>query len=263
MLDILIVEDEAPIRKWIEYTIVNASSDFNVIGTANNGKEGYDLALQLKPKVILTDIKMPVMDGIELTKKIKEELPDTVVIILTNFEEFSYAKQAITYGVYEYLIKSDIRTKDIKELLDKINNEIKIADEKLQKAISVEEHQNFNFIGEKEVQVEHNKDYSKYSKSIQSAMEYIEKNYKDHISLGDISKHVYLSHEYFSRLFKEEVGENFVTYLSRYRIKEARKLIKNRDKKISQIAVEVGYTNPGYFSKTYKKYLGVSPEDDR
>lgn len=255
MLDILVVEDEAPIRKWIEYTIVNSSSEFNVIGTANNGKEGFELAVQLKPRVILTDIKMPVMDGIELTKLVKAELPDTIVIILTNFEEFSYAKQAITYGVYEYLIKSDIRTKDIKELLDKINCELMAKDEEAKNNVTIKTST------EEEVEISENK--KKYSKSIESAMEYIEKNYKDHISLGDISKHVYLSHEYFSRLFKEEVGENFVTYLSIYRIKQARKLIKNRDKKISQIAVEVGYTNAGYFSKTYKKYLGVSPEDDR
>lgn len=257
MLDILVVEDEAPIRKWIEYTIANSSSEFNVIGTAINGKEGYELALKLKPKVILTDIKMPVMDGIELTKKIKEELPEVIIIILTNFEEFSYAKQAITYGVYEYLIKSDIRTKELKELLEKINEELKVKDNNDKKNEELRINQF------KELELEKIKNNGKYSKAIQNAMEYIEDNYSKHISLSDISKHVYLSHEYFSRLFKEEVGENFVTYLSMYRIKAARKIIKNEDKKISQIALEVGYTNAGYFSKSYKKYLGVSPEDDR
>lgn len=79
----------------------------------------------------------------------------------------------------------------------------------------------------------------------------------------DVAKHIYLSHEYFSRLFKEEVGENFSTYLTIYRIKKAKELIKNTDMKISQIASEVGYSNAGYFSKNYKKYTGVSPEEDR
>ena len=257
MLDILVVEDEAPIREWIEYTIVNSSSEFNVVGTSINGKDGYELALKLKPNVILTDIKMPVMDGIELTKKIKNELPETIVIILTNFEEFSYAKQAITYGVYEYLIKSDIRTKELKEILEKINMNFKMKMSEVEK----NKEQRVNKLKESEEDIVESN--VKYSKAIESAMKYIEQNYSKHISLTDISKHVFLSHEYFSRLFKEEVGENFVTYLSIYRINVARKIIKNEDKKISQIALEVGYTNAGYFSKSYKKYLGVSPEDDR
>ncbi|MPM99720.1 Arabinose operon regulatory protein [bioreactor metagenome] len=72
-----------------------------------------------------------------------------------------------------------------------------------------------------------------------------------------------MSPEYFSRLFKEEVGENFITYLTLYRMKKAEYLIKNTDMKISQISNEVGYSNSGYFSKSYKKYKGVSPDEDR
>ncbi|MCU9816110.1 response regulator [Paraclostridium sp. AKS73] len=69
MLDIIVVEDEAPIRDWIAYTISNISNEFNVLASASNGKEAYELALNLNPKVIISDIKMPIMGGIELTKK--------------------------------------------------------------------------------------------------------------------------------------------------------------------------------------------------
>ncbi|MEN2257266.1 helix-turn-helix transcriptional regulator [Paraclostridium benzoelyticum] len=64
-------------------------------------------------------------------------------------------------------------------------------------------------------------------------------------------------------MFKEEVGENFSSYLTNYRMKKAETLIKNTDMKISQIAIEVGYTNASYFSRSYKKFKGISPEDDR
>lgn len=249
MLDIIVVEDEAPIRDWIAYTISNISDEFNVLASASNGKEAYELALNLKPKVIISDIKMPIMGGIELTKKIKEVFPDIYVILLTNYAEFSYAKEAISCGVYEYLVKSDIRPKELKEILDKVNESVKELEKnkvsKLQKENTLSE----------------SKDG--YSKTIKKSIDYIHKNYKQHISLQDISNYVFLSHEYFSRLFKEEVGENFSSYLTNYRMKKAESLIKNTDMKISQIAIEVGYTNASYFSRSYKKFKGISPEDDR
>ena len=175
-------------------------------------------------------------------------MPNIFVILLTNYAEFSYAKQAISCGVYEYLVKSDIRQKELNELLSNIYQNIQNKNEN-------------NAVSENQKHVEDKE--NKYSKSINKAMEYIESNYKEHISLSSISKYVYLSPEYFSRLFKEEVGENFSTYLTIYRMKKAEYLIKNTDMKISQISNEVGYTNSGYFSKTYKKYKGISPDEDR
>ncbi|EQK44435.1 MULTISPECIES: response regulator transcription factor [Peptostreptococcaceae] len=249
MLDIIVVEDEAPIRDWIAYTISNISDEFNVLASASNGKEAYELALNLKPKVIISDIKMPIMGGIELTKKIKEVFPDIYVILLTNYAEFSYAKEAISCGVYEYLVKSDIRPKELKEILDKVNESEKELEKNKASRL------------QKENTLSESKDG--YSKTIKKSIDYIHKNYKQHISLQDISNYVFLSHEYFSRLFKEEVGENFSSYLTNYRMKKAESLIKNTDMKISQIAIEVGYTNASYFSRSYKKFKGISPEDDR
>lgn len=249
MLDIIVVEDEAPIRDWIAYTISNISDEFNVLASASNGKEAYELALNLKPKVIISDIKMPIMGGIELTKKIKEVFPDIYVILLTNYAEFFYAKEAISCGVYEYLVKSDIRPKELKEILDKVNESEKELEKNKASRL------------QKENTLSESKDG--YSKTIKKSIDYIHKNYKQHISLQDISNYVFLSHEYFSRLFKEEVGENFSSYLTNYRMKKAESLIKNTDMKISQIAIEVGYTNASYFSRSYKKFKGISPEDDR
>lgn len=246
MLDILVVEDEAPIRDWIIYTISNISDKFNVVASAQNGKEAYELSLKLKPKVIISDIKMPIMGGIELTKEIKKVYSDIYIVLLTNYAEFSYAKEAISCGVYEYLVKSDIRPKELNEILERINDSINSNETKHQNIVN-----------------ENNEDEIKYSKAIKKSLEYIDKNYKEHISLHDIAKYVYLSHEYFSRLFKEEVGENFSLYLTNYRMKKAEKLLKTTDMKISQISMNVGYSNASYFSKTYKKYKGISPEDDR
>ena len=249
-MKIAIVDDDNIIRIGLSKIVEKLNDDYKVVGSFQNGalaldylkKHGQDIDL------VITDIKMPVMDGIELSKRIKEVIPEVYIIILTNFAEFSYAKEAISCGVYEYLIKSDIRPKELSEILNKINaiikSKIEIKDEE-----KLDKH---NIVKPKA-----------YSRSIEKALKYIDDNYKKHISLMDVAKHIYLSHEYFSRLFKEEVGENFSTYLTIYRIKKAKELIKNTDMKISQIALEVGYSNAGYFSKNYKRYTGISPEEDR
>lgn len=249
MLNILVVEDEAPIRDWIVYNISKISDDYKVLGNANNGKEGFELAKKLNPEVIISDIKMPLMDGIELTKNIKEIMPNVYVVLLSNYAEFDYAKQAISYGVFEYLIKSDIRPVELKEVFSKIEEDMIIKKELI--------------VNNESESIEVDKYENKYSKSITMALEYIDSNYKEPICLADISKNVFLSHEYFSRLFKEEVGENFSTYLTNYRLNKAEYLLKNSDMKVGEIALEVGYQNPSYFSKTYKKYKGISPDDDR
>ncbi len=253
MLDILIVEDEAPIREWLVYTIDNIDEKYKVSYSAQNGKEAYDIWKEKRQRLIITDIQMPRMDGIELTKKVKEVDEDTFIILLTNHAEFSYAKEAITYGVYEYLIKSEIRVKEIEIILEDIYKRI-------EKSSSESKANNTRQDSPKYKNKDNDK---KYSRSIKNALDYIEKNYKNHISLGDISKHVYLSQEYFSRLFKEEVGINFINYLTLYRIDKAEYLLKNTDMKITQVADEVGYSNASYFSKSYKKYKGISPDDDR
>lgn len=249
MLNIIVVEDEAPIRDWIVYNISKISDDYKVLSSANNGKEGFELIKDLKPEVIISDIKMPIMDGIELTKKVKEIMPNVYVVLLSNYAEFNYAKQAISCGVFEYLIKSYIRPKELKDVFSKIEKDI-ISKKEL-------------FINKENKNNEIKYDENKYSKSILMALKYIDLNYKDTICLADISKNVFLSQEYFSRLFKEEVGENFSTYLTNYRLNKAEQLLKNSDMKVGEIALEVGYQNPSYFSKTYKKYKGISPDDDR
>lgn len=152
------------------------------------------------------------MDLNLLRKKI---IPNTYVILLTNYSKFSYAQKAIRYGVYDYLLKSEIRSKELNEVLTKIYEKVN-ANSKI-----------------KDLDIKDDTKDKVYSKAIQNAIKYIKENYKEQISLNNISNEVYLSSEYFSRLFKEEVGENFITYLTNYRMAKAEYLIKNTDMKIS------------------------------
>ena len=115
---ILIVEDEVMIRVGMGKLIEN-ETEHHIIGEAKNGREGYEMALRLKPDLIITDIRMPEMDGLEMLQKLHEEGMSVRTIILTGYAEFDYARTAITLGVNDYLLKP-IGVEDVREVLQKM-----------------------------------------------------------------------------------------------------------------------------------------------
>ena len=100
-------------------------------------------------------------------------------------------------------------------------------------------------------------------RAVREAVRYIQNHYQEDISLSDLAKLSCLSPEYFCRLFKEETNETFGVYLMSYRLKRARELLRTTDMKINAVAASVGYSTAGYFSKIYKKYFGITPEQEK
>lgn len=120
MYKVLLVDDEEVIREGIACIIDWEASGFLFMGTAQNGVEAYEKILQDPPHIVITDIKMPVLDGLELIAKVKEELPETVFVVLSGYGEFELAKEAMRFGVKHYLLKPCNENKIINVL-----NEIK------------------------------------------------------------------------------------------------------------------------------------------
>lgn len=104
MVKLFLAEDEIIMRNGIK-KIDWASADIEMVGEASDGELAYPMILELKPDILLTDIKMPFMDGLELSERVKQELPDIQIIILSGFDEFTYAQKAVSLGVTEYLLK--------------------------------------------------------------------------------------------------------------------------------------------------------------
>ena len=105
MYKLILVDDEEEVRKGVLEKIDWHKLGFEIVGEAENGKEALELAEKAIPDVVITDIKMPFMDGLALSKKLKEQFPTTKIIILTGFEEFEFAKKAIQLNVIEYVLK--------------------------------------------------------------------------------------------------------------------------------------------------------------
>lgn len=134
LIKVMVVEDEPIILHNIVKKIEKIDSCFKVIDSAFNGKEALNKILSLKPDVLFTDIRMPVLDGIELIKRIREESLDICVVVLSGFDDFEYAQQAIRLGVKEYLLKPLVEDQ-LAQTLNKIKTSIRKSYESLEISI--------------------------------------------------------------------------------------------------------------------------------
>ena len=248
MLKVLIVEDEDFERRALRFLVNRYFSDkLEVVGEASNGKESIDKASILKPDIVLMDINMPIMDGLQAGAKIKEENKETVIIILTAYNYFEYAKRGIKIGVSDYLLKpfSDEEFfNSISEIAEKIEKRIcaNVTDE--EQTIEASGYENSNNI-----------------EIIETAKKYIQMNYMKEISLEEIANYVAISSYYLSSIFSKSEGMTYKDYLIKLRMERAKQLLKEGKKAIKEISIEVGYTDQNYFSKAFKKYYNKSPKE--
>ena len=258
MLKIVIVDDEQIVLDGMKTVLESAGKDWSVVGTAINGVQGLMEIRRTKPDVIITDIKMPDMDGLEMSRILKEELPDLVVFIFSGYAEFNFAQEAIDLGVYNYLLKP-VNYKKIYSVLEKAQEEI---EEKRRRRLEQEEQiqklkSSIHVFSESDL----NHKQKHRTRIIGEVLKYIEDNFPNTISLKEASEKVYLNINYLSEIFKAETGENFTDYLKKFRIRKAIELLSRMDLKIYQISEMVGYSDPKHFSQVFKEITGVSPKD--
>lgn len=118
MLKVLVADDEMPIRQWLEFCL-NKMEHYEVVGTASNGAEGYSMFCKTNPDILITDIRMPGMDGLEMMEMIRNINPSVYTIMLTSHEDFEYARKAMKLGAAEYVLKTEISDKVLEEILGK------------------------------------------------------------------------------------------------------------------------------------------------
>ena len=243
MIKVLIVEDEEIIRKGIILTINWKAIDCEVVGEASNGIEGLEQIKKLKPDLIITDIKMPKMDGIEMLRNLRQDGNTTDVIILSAFNTFSYAQSALRLGAVDYIIKP-FHDGELERSIKLIKNKIVGTTEE----VSSDE---FPFVSE-----EHKTKY------ISETMEYIKMHYNDpDICLSSIAENLEISEGHLSHVFKKETNLGPLNFLTHYRIHQAKLLLDDCRIKVYEVAERVGYKDIAYFSSTFKKITGMSPSE--
>jgi len=246
MLKVLVVDDEKLVRKGIVLGVDWLSLDCVVVAEASNGLEGLEAVRKFNPDLIITDIKMPKMDGIEMLKHLREVNKDVRVIFLTAYSDFSYAQKAVKLSAADYLLKP-FQDGELEEAVLKVKKQIE--DEKNQINSGVKDISMMLKKGDK-------------SKYVMEAAEYIAKHYNDRdMSVDTIAESLGISAGHLSRIFKKETDYTIMSFITQYRIHMAMNLLSDCRYKVYEVAEMVGYRDITYFSSIFKKIVGVSPSE--
>ncbi len=246
MKNILIVEDEKFVRLGIKTMIERMGICTGEIIECKNGEEALEMVKIKKFHLILTDIKMPVLDGLTFIERMEQlNIKQGPIIIISGYDDFSFAVEALHFGVREYLLKP-IEPEIFYGMLNKIQAELDAQ----------------GLEGVNQITPTQDTEIDKRGK-IESAIKLINQNYKSDINMAVVSNYVSMNYTFFSEAFKEIVGENFVDYIKSVRINVAKKLLNTTNIKIGKISEEVGFKEEKYFLKTFKAETGLTPTDYR
>lgn len=348
MLFCLIVDDE----KWIRNGLVNRvneQADFSAVSTAHNGQEALEWLQGNYADILITDVRMPNMDGLELVRRINGQFPWMRSILISSYDDFEYAKRGILLGTIDYIVKpikqSDleqalqaaagqlrsIRTNEARSLMLKNYNSagillarwqeypgnqqalslpllvidtfhlleswvggrvellLALADEWIAGVVAVrktegvfewmaEEHDRspvpilddrrlyFRLVGVYRLELaiawfnSHDgmAGINSGRRSIVDVKRYIERNYPHKLSLQQIADAVNISKPYLANVFRQETGMTIWNYLTEVRMREAKELLLTTDKRLSDVAEAVGYSDSAHFAKVFKSYYGMN-----
>ncbi len=256
MHKIIIVEDEEIIRNGLAISIDWMDYDCSIVGLAKDGREGLDMILELEPDIVISDIRMPKMSGIDMIKEAKSCKKDFFSIILTSYAEFGYAKSAIEFGASGYLLKP-VDEDELIELLKNINNKIEqnIRQKRIEESV-------------KDKIIENEDDWKIFLKAkentdsiIRSVYDIIQNKYGERLSINDVADELKVSNSYISRKLKSKLNTSFVDLLNQYRIKKAIYYLDKSDLMIYEISCRVGFSEYKYFCTVFKKYTSMSPSE--
>lgn len=245
MHKLLIADDEKIIREFICEMIPWAKLDIEITACCKNGSEALDAILDTAPHIVMTDIRMPGISGLELIERIQRFDPHIQFIILSGYPEFEYARQAMRHGVREYLLKP-VNENDIIKAIRHIKKELP------------------DFSSVKETISDQITNPEKYRVSLSDNVKtYVLQHLGDEeLSLKYIAENLlYVNVNYLSRTFVRQTGEKFSGYLNRMRIEKAQTMLcYGASGNIHLVAESVGFgSNPQYFSQVFKKYCGKTP----
>lgn len=233
MFGLLIADDERLVRQSLKQNICWAKYGFQVLGEAKDGQETLRLLRQLRPHLLITDIRMPNISGVEVMARARMELPNLQIIVLSAFDSFEYARQALLYSAVGYLLKP-VKPDQLDVLMEKVIAQLRACEGAQAKKAVVDS-------------------------VVERALAYMEENYMQRLTLEQTAAACYANASYLSSAFKNAVGISFTDYLSEMRIRKARVLLENSQYRINEIAARVGYDDYSYFCRVFKKLVGVAP----
>ncbi len=231
----IVAEDEKLIASNISKNISTCDPSFEVVAVCYDGLSALSAIEQYNPHVLFTDIKMPLMDGLSLIEKVHYNNPHVRCVLITGFGEFEYAKTAIKFKAFDYLLKP-LNKFELSKTLRKIKDEL-LSEQAL---LNTERETSTEVV-------------------VNSIVQYLQNNYAKEINFTQIASDYNFSASYLTKIFREHTGTTPIKYLIEFRIKIAKGLLKDTNMTVKEIAEKTGFIDQFYFSKCFKNYCGVTP----
>ena len=276
MYRVLLADDEQIERMALAKRLKRHFGGSLDISEAVNGAEALETFKREKSQIVVMDISMPEMNGVEAAERIRSLDEDCIIIFLTAYDEFSYAKRAIVIRALDYLLKPC----EEDELVAVMEEAMRLTDKRLNVSgvpspgvlspgvpspgvpspdipspdIRREEHA--------EAMPRDDGD-GRLAQVAETIREYIRNNYMKEISMQDAARMMNYSDAYFCKLFKQCFDQNFTSYLTGFRVNEAKKLLKDRSISVKDVSMQVGYYDSNYFAKVFKRMTGMIPSEYR
>ena len=257
MYKILLVDDEPAVINSLKRIILKKPDDFIVAGESYGADKAYELLPAVLPDVVFTDIKMPGPSGIELIKRISQNYPEIVSIVISGYDDFSYVRDSFIYGVEDYILKPVEPEKFVKFL-----NELKIK---------LDNHKDFMHNKHKKLIVDCEQNQESYDNNVSVSEKmvndielYIKTHTSEDNSILAICRNFGISQPYLSRIFKKYKNCTFNEFVISVKVEKAKNLLLMRkDLLIGTIASLLGFSDQFYFSKVFKTITGLTPSEFR
>lgn len=251
MWKVLLVEDEVFVRESVREIIAWEELGFTVSGEAGNGAEALEMIREDAPDLVISDIVMPEMDGVELLRRTREEGIDSRFVMLTCMNDFENVRQAMEYGASNYILKLSMSVNSLRDTLRKISGEL----EKNRKVEPVSPQESTPPPPAHEEITSH--------PEIQKILHYLHEHYAEDITVKSMSQYVMMAENYVSTLFKKKTGHTLIHYLHRVRVNQAIRLLTGSDLPVYEIGNRVGFVSDNYFIKIFKRLTAQTPSQYR
>lgn len=239
IMHVLVVDDEEIIRRGLRVILEEIVAGFTVAGTAKNGSEALEVLKEQKIDVVITDIRMPQMNGLELTRQIRMHWPQMPIVMLSGYDDYEYLREALKEGVKDYLLKPVDRV-ELTKCMEKIRSN---WDKQIPAGLQPSNTGNCHVI--------------------QLVKDIVDARLSEELTLQTVSRDVNYNYSYLSSLFKQETGQSFSEYLTQQRMSLAQKLLKESRLKVHEVGMRCGYPNTKYFMSQFRRTTGQTPSQYR
>lgn len=236
-LRVLLVDDEIMIREGFKKLFDWEAHECVVVGEAADGMEAITKIDEEQPDIVIMDINIPIINGLKVIQLSRVKYPSMAFVIVSGYDDFSYCREALRLQITDYILKP-VNYEEFGSCIDRLeislyNNEVK------------------------------EKPVVKKERVITGITKYMQEHLSEDVSLHILSEEFHLNSQYISQLFKNEIGVNFLTYLTNIRMEHAKKLLLSTSLSIAEVSEQSGYGDYRVFTKVFKKSEGITPSQYR